>query len=181
MSNINRPNKKFDAFMIWVVLLFPIAVFIFSPVYAETAGQKEFAEFLDNYLFGHGYYKPDAYPFASKITNSFSLIFAIFAAFIAAVIQGWKKYDFLEKNTIFAGFILVVLLIFFIWTSVVHMEFSTSQGRSFGTKASFYNNYFFYMTAMLSKTVVIYFAIRFILAFLVTFLIEWQEYRAKKK
>lgn len=175
------PNKKLDFFMFWIVFLFPIIVFIFTPAYAENESTIGVANYFDKFLFGNGYYKPDSYPFAAKLTNSLSFIFAVIASVSASLFQCRKKYTFNSKNIILGSVIIVGLTVFMIWLSVVHQDFSTTKGISFGTKASFHNNPVLFLFLMVSKTAIIYGGIRYVLAFITTFLIEWKEYRERKR
>lgn len=174
-------TKKTDVFVFWMVLLFPIAIFILASSHAETGYSIRLTAFIDEYLFGQGYYKPDTYPFAAKLTNSFSFILAVTAAFIAAFSQGWKKYDFSQTHPLLLVLVMLPLTIFSIWLTVEPMEFSKSTGRSWGTSESFHNTVFLYLFAMVCKNTTIYLGIRFILAFSSTFLIEWKEYRERKR
>ncbi|WP_165007104.1 hypothetical protein [Neisseria yangbaofengii] len=158
-------------------MFFPIVVFLLTPSHAVSPVENQVAVFVDEYLFGQGYYKPEAYPFAAKLTNSFSFVFAAAAAFIAAFSQGWKKYDFSQTDPLLLVLVMLPLTIFSIWLTVEPMEFSKSTSRSWGTSESFHNTVFLYLFAMVCKNTTIYLGIRFILAFSSTFLLEWKEYR----
>ncbi|MFC5921240.1 hypothetical protein ACFPVS_11055 [Neisseria weixii] len=173
-------NKKIEDWVLVAVSLFPVAVFLLTPAQAVSPAEHQLAAFVDEYLFGQGYYKPEAYPFAAKLTNSFSFILAVAAAIIFSLSQYHKKIQFDSANHIIGMFIFLALMAFTVWLTVVHQDFSMTKGVSFGTKASFHNNPVLFLFMMVCKTSVIYFAIRYTLAVLTTFLLEWKEYRERK-
>lgn len=174
-------DKKIEEWFFWTVLFFPIMVFLLTPSHTVSPAEHQLAAFIDEYLFGQGYYKPTAYPFAAKLTNSLSFVFAVASAISVSLILYRTKYPFDSGNHIIGLFIIWALMAYMIWITVVHKDFSMAKGVSFGTKASFHNNPVLFLFMMVCKTSVIYFAIRYTLAVLTTFLIEWKEYRERKR
>ncbi|OFN04520.1 hypothetical protein HMPREF2568_04420 [Neisseria sp. HMSC059F02] len=77
ISNEMKFRQLFESYVIVGVPLLSVLIFILTPSHADDEILIRLNEFLDEYLFGNGYYKPSAYPLAAKVTNSFSVILSI--------------------------------------------------------------------------------------------------------
>ncbi|WP_157742748.1 hypothetical protein [Neisseria weixii] len=76
-------KDKLDRIFFYILILFPIVIFVLTPADAVGRVSVLVNNVLDAYLFGNGYYKPDRYPFAAKVTNIFTVIFALFMDYYA--------------------------------------------------------------------------------------------------
>lgn len=149
---------KIENFSIISMLIVMVLIFISTPSHSDSNFTLFLNKILDNYLFGKGYYKPTAYPFAAKVTNSLSTILAILTGiFVGIVCRKGFTMPQMSKFQIFMAIALFTgLMVYFLYISIYHQEFKISSGRSFGTTDSFHNNPLSFMFLIMCKGLTIY-------------------------
>ncbi|MFC5919781.1 hypothetical protein ACFPVS_03230 [Neisseria weixii] len=153
-------KDKLDRIFFYILILFPIVIFVLTPADAVGRVSVLVNNVLDAYLFGNGYYKPDRYPFAAKVTNIFTVIFALFMGLLCTILYG-KEADIVPKENRKKGYAFIFLmLVLFLWVSILPQEFSSSSGRNFGLSRSFHNNPFTFLFLIFIKQIMIYVGVR---------------------
>ena len=177
ISNEMKFRQVFESYVMVGVPLLSVLIFILTPSHADDEILIRLNEFLDEYLFGNGYYKPSAYPLAAKVTNSFSVILSICSGIWIGIYR--RKDVSTPIQHPFAGmFVLIVLTLLCIWSSMYPQQFSINPPRrSFGLTESFHNNPWLFMMLMIMKNMMIYFGFRIACSFTLFFLRRKQEYR----
>ncbi|MDO4907903.1 hypothetical protein [Neisseria sp.] len=154
-------RKQAENYIFFSTLAITAIIFVFTPAYPGSSLEYLLDEFCNRYLFGNGWYKPSNYPFAAKITNSLSVVFAISAGVAMGI---WRKNDIitpLPKNIWWSCLFFLVLGVMMLWESIFHQEFKITSGRSFGTSEAFHNNPISFVSFMAVKAGVIYAGFRF--------------------
>ncbi|ATD65249.1 hypothetical protein ACFPVS_03235 [Neisseria weixii] len=154
-------SRKTGHMIFYMLLILPTLIFLFIPAHAAADWAISLNSFLDDYLFGNGYYKPDRYPFASKVTNSFTVVSAVFSGIYCGIFSKYDPDSITGKDRKKMHVFFFVALSLLLWVSIYPQEFSTSIGRSFGTKQSFHNNYFYFLFLMTVKEVMIFLSISY--------------------
>ena len=85
ISNEMKFRQLFESYVMVGVSLLSVLIFILTPSHADNEILIRLNEFLDEYLFGNGYYKPSAYLLAVKVTNSFSAILSICSGILMGI------------------------------------------------------------------------------------------------
>ena len=154
ISNEMKFRQVFESYVMVGVPLLSVLIFIFTPSHADDEILIRLNEFLDEYLFGNGYYKPSAYPLAAKVANSFSVILSICSGIWMGIYR--RKDVSTSIQHPFAGmFVLIVLTLLCIWSSMYPQQFSINPPRrSFGLTESFHNNPWLFMMLMIMKNMI---------------------------
>ena len=161
----NEQKKKAENYIFYSLFIITVLIFIISPAHLNPNSRLDniINNFIDIYLLGNGYYLPSNYPFAAKITNSFSVILAVIAGVFVGI---WRKDGIEQKNKhikyAWIGVLLILGLgIASFFLSLNHQEFrEPAFRRSFGTNESFHNNPFLFLLMMIAKQSCIYAGIR---------------------
>lgn len=147
-----------------VILSIAVPILIFLIFYKTPLGMLnlKIENFLDNYLFGNGYYKPSNYPVPAKIANSVSVVLtAISGLGIGLLRKNDFKVSKIDNLNMLILFIIMPILIGFAWyLSIFHQEFKNPRGRSFGLTESFHNDPFWFLFLLSAKGIVIYLGFR---------------------
>lgn len=163
-------KKQVETYVFYSLFAITILIFIVIPTHPIGDIGYRIDDFFNQYLFGNGWYKPSNYPFAAKITNSLSVVFAISAGVAMGI---WRKNDIitpLPKNIWWSCLFFLVLGVMMLWESIFHQEFKITSGRSFGTSETFHNNPIFFTFFMVIKTGAIYLGFRFPTSLMLHFL-----------
>ena len=178
MNQGMKSRQKFELRMMYGLVFATIAIFIVAPAYADSKFYMFLNNFFDNYLFGNGYYKPTAYPFAAKVTNSLSVVLTV----IVGILVGYvRRYDvlFVPKRILLYIIIIWFATLYMFWTSVYPQHFSINPPkRSFGLTESFHNNPFLFIMLMIIKNTMIYIGMRLSTTFI---LFYFQRKKNKSK
>lgn len=157
--------NKFDAYIIYIIIILSVLLFSLISPYPINNFDYRLEVFTNRYLFGNGYYQPGSYPFAAKISNSFSTVIAIVSAILMSIwrindknnIKDAKPFKLL-KVSIFSFFMLA----FFLWLSITPQEvFETTGRRNFFSRASFQENPFLFSVGLAFKNIILYIFTRF--------------------
>ena len=128
ISNKIKFRQVFESYVMVGVPLLSILIFILTPSHADDEILICLNEFLDEYLFGNGYYKPSAYPLAAKVTNSFSVILSICSGILMGIYR--RKDVSTPIQHPFAGmFVLIVLTLLCIWSSMRPLQNSPKSPK----------------------------------------------------
>ena len=84
----NEQKKKIESYIFYALLALPIVLFIFTPAFPSTNFDYALNNFMNKYLLGNGYYIATAYPFAAKVNNNFTVVFAVIAGVFVGI---WRK------------------------------------------------------------------------------------------
>lgn len=157
--------NKLDGYIIFLITILSILLFIWIPSYPINNFDHILEVFTNRYLFGNGYYQPNPYPFAAKISNSFSTVIAIISALLISI---WRINDKnniknekplkLLKISIFSFFMLA----FFYGLVSAHRKFLKPQEGEIFSKASFQNNPFLFPIGLAFKNIILYIFTRFL-------------------
>ncbi|UOO76953.1 hypothetical protein LVJ85_00085 [Neisseria sp. Dent CA1/247] len=161
-------RKRAESYIFYSLPFITVIIFVVSPAYMDINSKLDNAlnHFIDNYLLGNGYYSPPNYPFAAKITNSFSVVIAIVAGVFAGI---WRRNDIerIYKYTWLVCLGILALGVATFFTSLNPQEFRESTLRlSFGTSQSFHNNPITFLAMMIGKQLWIYISVRAPLTYL---------------
>lgn len=165
-------RKKFEGYVVYTVAVLTILLFVLMPKYADGAFAVWLNGFLDNYLFGNGYYKPTAYPFASKVTNSLSVVMTVIAAAWMGIFRKNDVTFSISKIRLFWYWLIIIFLMLFCFHLSMYPRYfaTTPPRRSFGLTESFHNNPFLFMFMMFMKNMMIYTGVRTLVTFPLYFL-----------
>ncbi|ATD65248.1 hypothetical protein ACFPVS_03240 [Neisseria weixii] len=155
-------KKQVGTVFFYILIGFPILVFILMPTHAIDPWAVSFEHFLDKYLFGNGYFKPDRYPFAAKVTNSLTVLLAVVLGILYATVFRNEPYHIPKKDRKKVLMGLFVLFLFCLWLSIFPQEFSTTTGRGFGIKRSFHNDTVFFLFMIICIKFAIYTGVVFL-------------------
>ena len=159
--------KKYELFPFLAVMLFPVFVFLLSPSYL-TESNLSLNRFMDDYLLGNGYYLPSNYPFAAKITNNFSVVFAVILALVWGILRLIHRegYYIPDKKQLWKYSVLILgLCAFCVYKSVLPQEFRVPQTRNWMLTESFHNIPVCFLYLMICKNTMIHYGIRLIFMF----------------
>lgn len=153
-------KEKIEPYIMWGIIAFSALIFVATPAHPANPSDFALEQFIDNYLFGNGYYHPEAYPLAAKATNSVSTILAFFCA-VAVSIWKWDwPHNFHQATTrhiVQASLFSLVLLVFFLWLSTMPQEmYDRSGSKNFLAKPYFQNTPFLFLTGIGLKSSIIY-------------------------
>ena len=156
-------KNDIEIFTIIGLCVLSVILFIWIPPFPVTGFDMDLNAFVDQYLFGNGYYKPTRYPFTSKVVNGFSTAAFFLVPFFFIF---WNPRKKLYENpsvgriAVFYIFIIGFLVVVF-HMSASPQEFTTSRGKgTFGRTESFHNTPFLFMLLMLMKNFTIYALVR---------------------
>ncbi|KPN73978.1 MULTISPECIES: hypothetical protein [Neisseria] len=155
-------KKKAENYIFYPLLASTVVIFIISPAYIDPNNRFDHMlnNLIDHYLLGNGYYSPTYYPFAAKITNSFSVVLAIIAGVFVGILRK-DGIEYVSKSLWFACLVMLGLGIATFFLSLNPQEFrEPTFRRSFGTSESFHNNPVLFLFMMIVKQVCIYAGIR---------------------
>ncbi|MBF0804973.1 MULTISPECIES: hypothetical protein [unclassified Neisseria] len=138
-------RKKTEGYVGYSLFIIPVLIFILTPVHPESYTAYRLDGFIDRYLLGNGWYSPSNYPFAAKVTNSFSVVLAVVTGLFIGI---WRRNDIitpLPKNIGWSlGWSLLLILGLGTYAGLISFypqEFSIFSGRrSFMFTESFHNN-----------------------------------------
>ena len=165
-------RKKFEEYVMYGLVVITIMMFIFFPTHADSSFYVWLNGFLDKYLFGNGYYKPTAYPFAAKATNSLSVVLTVIVGIWMGI---FRRHDVSvhPKKLFWPWICIFILTLLTFWTSMFPQHFSVNPPkRSFGLTESFHNNPFLFMMLMFMKNGTIYIGFRVSVALFLFILIN---------
>lgn len=139
-------RKKVEGYVFISLFILPTLVFIITPAHSMGGTGYRLNDFLNQYLFGNGWYSPSNYPFAAKVTNNFSVIWAIATGLFTGI---WRRNDIIvslmPKNAGWYFLLIVALGLYLILKSYYPQEFSVYNGRrSFVFTEYFHNNPIFF-------------------------------------
>lgn len=162
----SEQRKQVENYIFYSIFIATVLIFMVSPSHITSSFDYYLNEFIDKYLLGNGYYSPSNYPFAAKVTNSFSVVLAVASGIFIGI---WRKND-VEREEKYAWLGCLIALglgIATFFLSLEPQEFRESTiRRSFGTSESFHNNPILFLFLMISKQGCIYMGIRITLTFL---------------
>ena len=156
-------KNDIEIFTIIGLCVLSVVLFIWIPPFPVTGFDMALNSFVDQYLFGNGYYKPTRYPFTSKVVNGFSTAAFLIAPLFFVI---WNPRKKLYENPSYlkiAGFFAIILLLFLfmLYTSMYPQEFAVNlKRRTFGRTEAFHNSPFQFMLFMLMKNFTLYICIR---------------------
>ncbi|MFC3874759.1 hypothetical protein [Neisseria musculi] len=160
-------RKQIENYVFISLFVIPVLIFISTPAHPGSDTAYRLDGFIDRYLLGNGWYSPSNYPFAAKVTNSFSVVLAVVTGFFMGI---WRRNDIitpLPKNSGWSlGWSLLLILGLGTYAGLISFypqEFSIFSGRrSFMFTESFHNNPVFFIGLMAAKTVCIYLPFRMV-------------------
>ena len=156
-------KNDIEIFTIIGLCVLSVILFIWIPPFPVTGFDMALNSFVDQYLFGNGYYKPTRYPFTSKVVNGFSTVAFLIAPLFFVVWNPRKKIYENPSYLRVLGLIVFTLCfcVLILRTSMYPKEFAINPGRKgFGHTESFHNNPFLFMLFMLMKNFTLYACIR---------------------
>ncbi|MBF0804975.1 MULTISPECIES: hypothetical protein [unclassified Neisseria] len=157
-------RKQIENYVFISLFVIPVLIFISTPTHPEDNITLQIDDFIDRYLLGNGWYSPSNYPFAAKVTNSFSVVWAVVTGSFMGI---WRRNDIipslLPKNIGWILLVMVGLGAYMILMSFYPQEFNTSGGRrSFPFTESFHNSPPLFLAMIIVKEVCIYLPFRII-------------------
>ena len=158
-------RKKFEEYVIYGWAAVTIMMFILFPSHADNSFSIWLNGFLDKYLFGNGYYKPTAYPFAAKATNNLSVVLTVLAGIWVGIVRR-DDVSVSPKKLLMPAILVFLMMLFMLWTSIWPQNFYVNSSKiRFGLTESFHNNPFLFMLLMFAKNMMIYLGIRMLITF----------------
>lgn len=156
-------RKQVENYIFSLSFILPVLIFIVTPAHPSGSISYRLDGFINQYLFGNGWYSPSNYPFAAKVTNSFSAVLAMVTGLFMGI---WRRNDIIgsfPKNTGWYFLVIFGLGIYMLLKSFYPQEFSAFRGRgSFIFTESFHNNPILFLAMMIVKTACIYLSFRLV-------------------
>ena len=164
-------KAKIENYLICGLFILPVLVFAVLPAHAESRFDFWLNSLIDQSIFADGYYKPPRYPFAARVVNAFSVVYAV----IGGIVMGIWRRDSVIRSKIPKNLWLIMISTFLVscgmfWISITPQEFKVVSGRSFGVTESYHNNPVLFLFLMVSKGVIIYAFLRMSITYPLYFL-----------
>ena len=150
-------KAKIETYVFYSGMVLPILIFLWLPAHVGSEFDFWLNSLVDQSIFAGGYYKPPRYPFAARVVNAFSVVYAAATGIIMGI---WRRDSVirskLPKNLWLLMTVSFLLCCAAFWLSIIPQEFKVVSGRSFGSTENFHNNPVLFLFLLLSKSGVIY-------------------------
>lgn len=161
MSIKKIDKKKVESYLLYVFLLLPVILFIVTPAFPSNHFHFVLNDFMDKYMLGNGYYLATDYPFTAKVSNNFTVAFAVVSGIFIGV---WRRNEVereIPPSMWWYGLVLLGIGWATFSLSLNPQEFvEPTSRRSFGTSESFHNNPAMFIGMIIMKEVCIYGGLR---------------------